>query len=287
MAYTAGQGLLVPRLVDPDGIRPLFGRVQTVAQAGGIVGSLTLSGLLAAVAAPLVWLGSAFAYVASALAQRGIHPLREAPPAPRESLWSQARAGIRHLLEEPTLRTITIANALNNAAVAAANTLVPVIALADLVIPASHYALLGVISGVAGIGGAAVASPLTARMGLRRVRVLSALGLVLGVLAVSGAVHSLPGPALAWIGAQTTLAAFCGSLAMVAGADLPARLAPADRLGVVMGAQRSIVLGAIPVTALVIGVLGDALGTEPTAWIWLAVALSAAVPCLRLPRSAA
>lgn len=69
---------------------------------------------------------------------------------------------------------------------------------------------------------------------------------------------------------------------MVAGSDLPARLVPAGQLGAVMGAQRAIVLGAMPVAALTFGGLAVTLGLLPTAWVWLALTLSSVIPCLQL-----
>ncbi|MCV7666113.1 hypothetical protein [Micrococcus luteus] len=55
VVYTAGQGLLIPRIVAPDQIRPVFGRVQTASQVGGAAGTALLAGLLVLVAAPFAW----------------------------------------------------------------------------------------------------------------------------------------------------------------------------------------------------------------------------------------
>src|SRR5690606_29488278 len=62
VAYTTGQGLLVPRLVETDRIRALFGRAQTASQIGGALGPMLLAGILAFAAAPLAWFSAATAY---------------------------------------------------------------------------------------------------------------------------------------------------------------------------------------------------------------------------------
>ncbi|SNU00713.1 MFS-type transporter involved in bile tolerance, Atg22 family [Ruaniaceae bacterium KH17] len=287
VAYTSGQGLLVPRIVEPDEIRPLFGRAQAAGQVGGVVGSLLLSGGLAVVAAPLLWCVSGASYLGSVVTQRRIRPIQPAVArVPRESMWRQARNGLGLLVREPTLRRITIANTLHNAAVMAANTLVPVVALSSLSIAPSVYALLGIASALAGIGGAASAATITARLGLRMTRALCGLGIITGVLAVMS-VDFLPGPAELWIGIQIALAAVCGPIALVAGADLPAKLSPPERLGAVMGAQRTVVLGIMPIAAVAIGALGSAAGVDSALRTWLALAVAAVIPCLFLGREPA
>lgn len=110
----------------------------------------------------------------------------------------------------------------------------------------------------------------------------------LGVVAVmlAGAVTpALPGQPAVWLGLQSALAGACGSVALVAGSDLPARLTPPDRLGAVMGAQRAIALGVMPVSALAVGTLGTAVGTAPACFVWLGLAAASALPCLKLGES--
>lgn len=286
VVFTAGQGLLVPRLVEPEEIRGVFGRMQTATQAGGAIGPLVLSGLLALLAAPLVWVASTVMYLVSAAAQRGIAPLRPGPPPqPRVSMWAMARAGTGQLFAHPLLARITVANVLNNAAVMAANTLLPVIALTVLGLAPAVYAGIGVVGALAGIAGAMTASTITARLGLRITRLASSAAMTLGaVLVMLTATQTLPGPPAAWLGLQSALAASATAVAMVAGSDLAPRLVDPERLGTVMGAQRTLVLGIMPVAAVTTGLLGSTLGTITTTWVWLVLAVTSAVPILTLPR---
>ena len=285
VAYTAGQGLLVPRLVEPDRIRSVFGTVQAVAQGGGAAGPALLTGLLAVVAAPVAWVASSIMYLASAVTQRRIEPLLPGPPAsPRTTMWAQARTGVGHVFSQPTLARVTLANTFDNAAVMAANTLLPVIALRELGLEPAAFAAIAVVGALAGIAGAATASALTSRIGLRATRLVTSAAMILGVvvLLAGTVVDVLPGPSALWLALQAALAGSGASIAMVAGSDLAPRLVPADVLGTVMGAQRALVLGIMPVAALFVGGLGAVAGVPAAVWTWLALAAASAVPCITL-----
>lgn len=283
VVYTTGRGILVPRLVPTDGIRPLMGTVQTSSQIGTVLAPLLLAGLLALAAPPLAWIGVIAAYLLSLVTQRPLsrHDSRPARARTRPRL----REGILHLAREESLRRITVSSALHNSAAMAANTLLPVIALTLLDVSASTFAALGGLGALAGVAGAASASGITERIGLRRVRIMAALVSGSGVLAVLLLLADdglLPGPPALWIGLCFTVTGACTSLAAVAGADLVPRLTPHDMLGAVAGAQRTLTMGSMPLAALLVGVLGAGPGPVVAAGVWLVLTVGAAVPCLRL-----
>lgn len=290
VTFTTGRSILVPRLVPADQIRPMMGTVQTAAQIGTVLAPVALTALLALAAPPLAWIGVVLTYLASLLTQsrlRGHDRPADHASVPRPRAGSPPfRAGISHLLAEPTLRRVTASSALYNAAVMAANTLLPVIALTELHLVPAVFAAIGGLGAIGGILGAASASRITARYGLRRVRITAALtmgsGVVLVLLLTTDA-GFLPGPAALWIGVFYALSGFCTSVSAVAGADLIARLCPPEMLGAVAGAQRTATMGIMPVSALLIGLLGTLLGTTIATGAWLVLALAATVPCLRLP----
>jgi len=285
VAFAAGQGLAVPRLVESDHIRATFGRVQSFSQVGHAAGPLILAGLLSVVALPMAWLAVAVMYLGSLFAQRGIRLSRSALPEPiRSSAWAQARAGFTHLRTTPVLWNITLANVLTNAGAMAANTTMPVLAIRDLGLSPTAFAMIGGVGAVSGILGAAVASPLVQRLGLRRTRLLVSAGMAAGVALVASTLGNvLPGPPEAWLGVQAVLAAGGTSIAMVAGSDLPARHSPPEQLGTLMGAQRSMVLGVMPITSMAVGILGSMAGLGPALIVWACLTVLSAVPCLRLP----
>ncbi len=291
VAFTTGQGVLIPALVPQVDVRRLYGLVQTWTRTGSVIGTLCLPLALAVVAPPAVWLLVGMAYLASVLIQRGIKVPESAAETRsdglRPSLWHRMRSGTGHLLREPTLRRITAANMLVNAAVMCANTLVPVIALTVLDLEPSVYALVGIGGALAGIAGAALSHRLGECLGLRAARLLAALAMAVGaalVMCCGVVVDWLPGNAAVWLTINSALAGFFTSLAVVLGADLVPALTPSRKLGVVLGAQRTLVLGSMPVAALLTGALSGLVGTANTTWLWLLLLVASVLPILRLNR---
>ena len=179
-----------------------------------------------------------------------------------------------------------MANMLNNAAVVSANTLLPVIALQNLDLPPSVFAAIGTVGALGGIAGAAVASTVTKRIGLRATRAAAAGILTLSVAVVIAAVVGMmPGSPILWLGVQSVLTAAATAIAMVAGSDLIPRLVSSQSLGTVMGAQRALVVGVMPIAALAVGALGAILGSVATMWVWFALAAASIVPSLALQDS--
>lgn len=290
VTYTTGRSILVPRLVPADQIRSMIGTVQVAAQIGTVLAPLALAGLLALAAPPLAWVGVLLAYLAWLITQSRLRghdvPISHTHPPRPTTEHNPVLQGFTHLLAEPTLRRITASSALYNAAVMAANTLLPVIALSELALSPAVFTAIGGLGAVAGVLGAASASRITSRFGLRTVRICAALTTgagVLIILLVAADTSAIPGPAALWIGVFYALSGFCTSVSAVAGADLIARLCPPQMLGTVAGAQRTVTMGIMPVSALLIGLLGTLLGTTIATVVWLVLALAAAVPCLRLP----
>lgn len=237
-------------------------------------------------AAPAALLVAAGAYLHSVVTQRGIRPGPSPVSGPaRSTPKAQAREGVAAIWQQPLLRRITVANTLNNAAVMAANTLLPVIALTQLELNPATYAAIGTLGAISGIAGAIGASAITERIGLRTTRLIAGAGLVLGtvlVMLAGIALPVLPGPAVLWLAVQSALAGFCTAVAMVAGSDLVPRLCAPEQLGTVMGAQRTLVLGIMPVSALIIGILGGSVGLTAATFLWLALNLAAVFPCFKL-----
>jgi hypothetical protein len=283
VVFTSGRQILLPRLVPVDQIRPLVGKVQSASQASTLAAPVVLTVLLSLFAAPVAWIGAAVSYLASIFAQSALRSAdtRERPDVPIRTLHAQMREGFSLISSVPQLKMITAANMLMNSSSMVANTLLPVIALSTLRIPAAHFAALGSLGAVAGIAGAATASGVTSKIGLRWTRVgtsvCASIGIVIILLLVARP-GFLPGPPLGWVGAQYALTFFSTALALVAGSDLIARLVPRESLGVAAGAQRTLVMGAMPVAALAVGGLAS-MTTMPIAiGVWLALASLSLLP---------
>lgn len=289
VVFTTNQGLLAPRLVAPDQLRGAFGKLQTTRQAAGAAGPLILAGFLIVLSPAAAWGVVAAFYVVSAGLVARLRPPGASDPSPvRPALWDGIRGGWSKLWSEPTLATVTVADSLINASVMAANTLLPVIVLTELGLSPATFAVLGGLGAAAAIAGSAVAAALTQRLGLRCVKIITSLTTSAGAMIVTAVVvpGALPGPAFPWLGLQAVLAGLSTSIALVAGSDLPARLTPPEALGAVMGSQRALTIGVMPISALLFGFIGSVGGLSWATALWTVLSMLAVVPSARLPSRA-
>lgn len=61
-------------------------------------------------------------------------------------------------------------------------------------------------------------------------------------------------------------------------------LCPPQILATVLGVQRTLVVGIMPIRALLTGLVGAAMGTPATTWLWVGCAAAALIPWLRRSR---
>ncbi|WP_158588262.1 MFS transporter [Galactobacter valiniphilus] len=220
-----------------------------------------------------------------------------APGARAESSRTESPEGepgaFSLLFASVPLRRLVAVNAVSNAAAMASNTVLPVLALAALGVPAQVYVGVGVLGAVSSVAGAAAAASWTAQWGLVRVRVVGAVACLAGGASVLGwAWWSLghEGSVGGWgLAVSAALFALQGAahgagtaVANVAGADLLPRCVPPHRLGAVAGAQRTITLGVMPLSAALFGVLGQWLGVLGAAAVWVGLLLLGVVLSARL-----
>lgn len=288
VAFSSGQSLLIPQLVAQSEVRSIYGKVQAISQTGGALGPLMLSVTLAMLVAPIAWIVSAIFYIFSAFSQRTI-PVPKAPPTEiraKQSPFQQVKDGVRELFSHSSLAIVTTSNALTNASVMAANTLVPIIALTILNLSPAQFAFTAIFGSISGILGASYASALTDKFGLAQTRIFSGLALFVGIatlcIVVQVQIHQYSLIAICF---QYALNGACTAMLMVSGSDLAPQMITVERLGTVMGAARTLVIGVMPLSALTFGMLGAVFGIIPAMWLWLALTLLAVFPNFFLPRS--
>lgn len=279
--FSTGQSLLIPRLVKKDDIRLLYGKVQSISQTGGTLGPIVLSGALMIFTAPFAWIISTTLYSISALAQRNItNPAKnEIPIRVRKSAIQHLEEGAHELFVHRPLALVTISNALTNAGIMAANTLVPIIAIKHFQITPTHFAFAGVFGALFGTAGATCASALTQKLGLK------ALRLVMGILLAAGVAYllfiiqtQLQQFGFTVICIQYALNGFCTATLLVSGSDLAPQLVSTEILGTVMGASRTIIIGVMPISAIAVGTVTDVGGLLVATWIWSALLALAVIP---------
>lgn len=272
---TAAQSLL-PMVLPPQQLPAansrLFG-VELVAQT--FVGP-PLGGLLAGLTVSLAVTGGAAAYAVAALAllslRGGFRAERPAAPdgaAASRTVRQDVAEGVRYLWREPALRRLAALTGAVNVATNASFTVLPLFALAPgpMGLSATGFGLLLAASGV----GALLAS-LVAERALARLGPALALRAAIVVIAAMVAAPLLVQPVL--VGAVQAVGTAGIVVWNVLAVSLRQRVVPEHLLGRVHSAYRLVAWGAIPLGAVVGGVLAEVAGLRTAFVAAGAIALS-------------
>jgi MFS family permease len=252
--------VLIPSVVDHSGLSRANSKLQAteiVGQTflGGPVGSLTFA-VFAAL--PFLLNSAAFAIGAALLlAMAGSYRPREQERTQQRpgSLRADLTKGLRWLRRSPLLLRLAIIAGLVSLVSELAQAQLVLYALEDLHLNEAAFGVFAFVGGLGGLGGAAAASRLLDRLGRRPVLVGGIVCAGVGFLGMG-------------LTTDTVLAAllfgvFAAAIVTVNVMLATARhtLVPGDLLGRVLGVWRTAVWGAVPVGALLGGVLTDVLGT--------------------------
>lgn len=279
VVFTTALGTVIPAVVPPQGLKTAFSRLAVVGQTASTAAAAAGSAALALTGLPGIMLAAAASYAGSLLCQRGI-AVGAALPARRRGAAGQFRSGFRTLRRTPALWALTVSACLTNAGSMLGNTVLPVFILRDLALDPGVYAALGVLSAAGGVAGAAAAPRLTARVGLRGLRIGAAL-LSVPAVAAAAACQWLPGPDTVWLAAQALLWSSLVAVSAVAGAEVLPRTVAPEELATVGSAQRTLTLGVMPLAALLGGPAAAVAGPVPLLLVWAVLAGAAALPLLR------
>ncbi|GAA4847776.1 MFS transporter [Kitasatospora terrestris] len=270
-AYTA----YLPRLLDPADRAEGNAKLHGSASAAGIAG-IGAGGLLAQLAGPVSGLlANSGTFALSLWCTRRI---RHREPAraerPERALRQEIAEGLRLVAGDRWFRTFTLFGATSNLMLTGYQSLVVVFLIREVGVAEGAVGVLAAVASTGGIAGAAVARRVAARMGTARAMLFFELALpslaVLIPLTAGGARLVL-----------YVVGGFGVSAGVVAGnvikSTFQQRYCPPELLGRLSASSAVLNFGAIPVGALVGGLLGDRLGVLPAMWI-----LTAGVPLAAL-----
>ncbi|MEN3613349.1 MFS transporter [Plantactinospora sp. ZYX-F-223] len=278
--FDAAAFAVLPGIVPVERLAVANGRLQAgTAVAGGFVGA-PLAGVLFALSAALPFAVDALTFAVAAVLALTLRPtqvessaLKSSPatvtprarPAGARAAWRAAGAGLRWIWQDRTLRRITGLTVVTNLATSGLIAIIVLYALEVLAVPAAGYglfmsaAVLGALAG--GLCAGQVATRLGTLPGLRWVLVAETLA----VATLAVARNPVPGAvALAVFSAGT---AIWNALWSAYGQ----RNVPAELLGRVGSAQRTVSLLAAPVGATLAGVLGATAGLPPVLYAATAI----------------
>jgi len=253
---------VVPQLVEPKRLDSANSRIQgaqllTIDLLGPPVGAL-----LFALPAAVVFTADAIASATAALLVAGIvvrTVVRAAAPGPagdrpRPSVRAEIAAGFRWLRASRLMRTVCVLVGLSGMAVTCVMSIAVLYALEVLHVSGILYAaLLGVVA-VGAVVGAVVAPHLTARLGRGR-----SLRLAFALAPPAFVVAGVTGNPYVAAAALTAVGASVGISNLVS-VSLRQSAVPAELMGRVNASYRLVAVGAVPVGALLGGVLGTVAG---------------------------
>ncbi|MEV1085946.1 MFS transporter [Streptomyces sp. NPDC050211] len=272
---------LLPALVDRAALGSANARLMTGQRlAGGLLGAPVVPLLIAAGAA-VPFAADAVTYlVAAAL----VATLRTAPPErkPRpagSTLRREIAEGLRTLWRDRALRGLCAATALCNIGMGALNATLVLLVTGWLDAGTTGYAVAMTAYTVGSLVGGVAGGPLIARVG--RVRGVLLAGIVqIGALVVMGSVRSLVG-----LAAALAVFGFMGMVWNVNTTTLMQQRSPAELLGRVSSAFRTVGVAGAPLGALLGGAVATTWGLNTPALLaaaFFVLSVTALIPALKV-----
>ncbi|MEU4117285.1 MFS transporter [Kitasatospora sp. NPDC028055] len=279
----------------------LVGREHLVDANSAVVGLMAVSNvagrgagglLVQLLTAPLAIAVTALSHLGSALRLTALRPtaLRRTPadgvpvhpdtPTPTPGLGAQIAEGLRHVLGNPELRALAATASLNNLGSQLVNTLLPVLFVRELNLPAWALGLFWAVGGVGILLGSRCARPVSARLGDGRTLALAGL-----CLAPAGLLVPMigGGPWLLLAGAGWLLVSLKTGMDNVLGVSLRQRMTADHLLGRMNATFRFLLFGALAIGSALSGLLGELLGLRTTLWLGGAVLATAFLPVYLSP----
>ena len=279
--FDVGSQSTLPHLVGREALVPANAAMVSLQAAGNVAGRSAGGALVQLLTAPVAVLCAAAAYLASALQLAFIRG-EQAPRGQvnRAGLRAQIAEGLRHVFGNPELRALALTAALTNLGMQLINTMLPVLFVRELHLPASALGLFWAAGGLGLLLGARCARLLAGRLGYGRT-----LGLAGAVLAPAGLLVPLigHGPWLWIAGVGWTLALFKTGTDNVLGVSLRQRMTSDDLLGRMNATFRFVLTGALAVGAALSGLLGELAGVRTTLWAGGALLTVAFLPVFLSP----
>ncbi|MEV0741985.1 MFS transporter [Streptomyces sp. NPDC050549] len=252
---------LLPALVDRAALSSANARLMTGQQiAGGLIGAPVVPLLIAAGAAvPFVADAGTFLLAAALVASLRAGAPERAPRPAGGTLRGEIADGLRTLWHDRPLRGLCAATALCNIGMGALIATLVILVTGWLDAGTAGYAVATTAYSVGGLAGGVLNRRITAR--LRPLRSVLLAGLVqIAALVVMGSVRSL-----AAVVAALAAFGFMGMLWNVNTTTLMQQRAPADMLGRVSSAFRTLAVAGAPLGALLGGAAATAWGLNTPA----------------------
>ena len=253
---TAAQSIM-PNIVSREQLSLANGRLYAIEMIMNQFVGPPLGGFLMAVSVPLALAGSVLGYLLAAIGLAVmVGSFRAAPDAPRASMLADIREGLGYLLHHRVLRALAVMVAVDNLITSAVFAVFVLFALDSVHMDLDEFGYGVLMTGIAAgaIAGAISEPALERRLGRSNVLFLTVIGTTASML-----VPALTGNPVAVFVAL----AIAGTMMMwwnVITVSLRQRITPDRLLGRVNASYRLFAWGAMPIGALLGGLIAEAFG---------------------------
>jgi hypothetical protein len=258
----------IPLLVKPEQVGPANSTLEATAQVGRIGGPAIAGVLLTIISAPGLIIVDSASYIASFLSLSRIKDTElPANPELRQPLHKEIAEGVRFVAGQPLIRSVAGTTATSNFFSTLGGTLFPIFALRILDIGSLGLGITFSAGAVGGLLGATLTPKVAKLIGEGRVIVVAAFvsGAAFILVPLAALLHGPAAVVLLSVGEFFSL--FCILVYNITQVTLRQRLCPPRLLGRMNASIRCLVWGVMPISALIAGVLGGAIGILPTIWI--------------------
>ncbi|WP_328441234.1 MFS transporter [Streptomyces sp. NBC_00444] len=272
---------LLPTLVDRAALGSANARLMTGQRlAGGLLGAPVVPLLIAAGAAvPFAADAVTYLVAAALVATLRTAPIERKPRPAGSTLRREIAEGLRTLWRDRALRGLCAATALCNIGMGALIATLVLLVTGWLDAGTTGYAVAMTAYTVGSLAGGVAGGPLTARVG--RVRGVLLAGTVqIGALVVMGSVRSLVG-----LAAALAVFGFMGMVWNVNTTTLMQQRSPAELLGRVSSAFRTVGVAGAPLGALLGGAVATTWGLNTPALLaaaFFVLSVTALIPALKV-----
>jgi MFS family permease len=271
----------LPTLVARERLIDANGKLAATWSAAQIVGPAAGGALVAAISAAGAVAADAISFVVSAWLLASMrHRERPRPRPATRNLRAELREGLAYLWRHPIFRANLFSSGLANLSYGIVWAVLIVFAVRELGLGAGLIGLILGIGALGGVIGAVTANRIAATIGVGP----ALIGAVfLGGPAAVLIALATPDTALVILTVGWALWSFESTVTMVLGVSIRQALVPQRLQGRIVGATRSVILGAIPAGGLIGGTLAATLGLRTTLIVGAAISAVSFVPLLLSP----
>ena len=279
--FTLAYQAYLPVLLERQHLVEANGKLAATASVAQTAGPAAGGGLVALLSAPGAIGVDALSFLVSGGLLAAIRRREQPRPLPeRRDLRAELREGLGWLWRHPIFRANLFASGLANLGYGIVWGVLLVFAVRNLGLGSGTIGLILAVGQLGGIAGALLARRIAERIGIGPTFILALAACGPGAVLIAAATEAT---AIAFLTLGWTIWSFASLLTVVLGTGIRQALVPQRLQGRVVGATRTVILGAIPLGGLAGGAIAAAGSTRAALVAGAAFSVVAFVPLLLSP----